>query len=300
MEKRLVISLDGGGLRGVWTTTILSRLFEKHPSLRGQVELYSGASTGGIIAIMLAGGASPQTITDFYVKEGPVIFGRSKLRRLNFIKGYLKPKYNIKKMINIVKRIMGEEIAATIKDLPTKVIVPTFDLYHEGRGRWSPSFYHNYSEDGKWDEECWKLAIKTTAAPGFFAPFEGFIDGGVVANNPSMIAVGRLVSEYDRSVLDDMVLLSFGTTSTNFKVDPPKKWGFIQWALPLINIFMEGIIGIPDYQCQQLVKNYMKVNESIDEEYEFDDPSVIDPLLKAAEAYDLSPVEEFLTSNKII
>ena len=299
MEKKLVLSFDGGGLRGIWPITIISRLYEKYPRIKTQVELFAGASTGGLIAISLAAGIDPQVVREIYLKDGPNIFKRTAARRISSGDGYFAPKFDNKKLIEVVQRSM-KDAPITIKELPGRVIIPTFDLFEPLHDCWRPVFFHNYSELGRWDEICWELAVKTSSAPGYFPTYDGYVDGGVSANNPSMIAVGRIVNEYGRGALDEMVLLSLGNGASTNKIDPPQDWGFLKWTKPLIGIFMEGLGNIPDFQCEQFCKNYLRINPFMADGYNFDDPAGVPVLAKHAEEFDITPVEEFLSKNGII
>lgn len=297
--KRFVLTFDGGGIRGIWPITILCRLFEKYPHLEDEIELCAGTSTGGLISICMAAGMPVEKIRDIYFHHGNYIFQRTTKHKWISGYGYISSKFQNKALVEVFKNKL-EDYPKEIKDLDKKLIVPTFDLYDEKRERWKPAFYHNYSERGNWNEPCWKLAVKTSSAPSYFPPFEGYVDGGVVANNPSMIAVGRLVSEYSLDILQDIVLLSLGNGNFKDGVNPAKNWGFLKWSQPLIDIFMEGLGGIPDYQCTQFVKNYMRINPDMDVFYNFDDPKVLPILHKEALHYNLKPVEDFLENSGLI
>jgi patatin-like phospholipase/acyl hydrolase len=66
MAKYGVLSLDGGGLRGLITARLLDRL-NSNPKISGwldSVDLCAGTSTGGILALGLAIGKSPNEICD--------------------------------------------------------------------------------------------------------------------------------------------------------------------------------------------------------------------------------------------
>ncbi len=59
MAKYRVLSLDGGGIRGIITVLLMQRL-SKEPKLAGwlkNVRLVAGTSTGGLLALGLAKGA---------------------------------------------------------------------------------------------------------------------------------------------------------------------------------------------------------------------------------------------------
>ncbi len=77
-----ILSLDGGGLRGMFSAAVLARL-EEDLDVRvvDHFDLIAGTSTGGIIALGLGLGMSPRDILQFYTDHGPRIFrDRSRLR----------------------------------------------------------------------------------------------------------------------------------------------------------------------------------------------------------------------------
>jgi patatin-like phospholipase/acyl hydrolase len=70
-----ILSLDGGGIRGVFPAALLARLEEHlHHPIGNYFDLIAGTSTGGIIAIGLGLGIPARDILKLYVEEGPTIF----------------------------------------------------------------------------------------------------------------------------------------------------------------------------------------------------------------------------------
>ena len=61
-----ILSIDGGGIRGLFTCVVLQRLEEEVPGWLDRVDLIAGTSTGGIMALGLAYGLSPTTLRNLY------------------------------------------------------------------------------------------------------------------------------------------------------------------------------------------------------------------------------------------
>lgn len=79
-----ILSLDGGGLRGIFSAAVLARI-EEDLGVRivDHFDLIAGTSTGGIIALGLGLGLSPRAIVEFYTNKGPRVFrDRTRLRTL--------------------------------------------------------------------------------------------------------------------------------------------------------------------------------------------------------------------------
>ncbi len=106
-------------------------------------------------------------------------------------------------------------------------------------------------------------ALRTSAAPTFFPIYQGFIDGGVIANNPSMCALAQALSAVAGSQsLRDIRLLSVGTgANPKYLEQKDEDWGLMQWAPNLVSLMLEGSVGLADYQCRQaLQKRYHRLN----------------------------------------
>src|SRR4051812_21987772 len=77
MATYRIVSFDGGGIRGLLTTTVLERLDAALPGWFGRADLLAGNSTGGIIALGLASGLSAASLSQLYYDKGQVIFNDS-------------------------------------------------------------------------------------------------------------------------------------------------------------------------------------------------------------------------------
>ena len=99
------------------------------------------------------------------------------------------------------------------------VVIPAFDLDSgvvtgEGVRSWKAKFFQNFESDpGDRDELVVDVAMRTSAAPTFFPMYQGYVDGGVVANNPSMCALAQALDPRAAAArqVADVTLLSVGT-----------------------------------------------------------------------------------------
>jgi patatin-like phospholipase/acyl hydrolase len=255
-----ILTLDGGGIRGLVTLALLKKLEARVPSLIRDADLLAGTSTGGIIALGLAAGMSVDDLISLYRDQGKLIFAASWLDSVRNLGGLTGANYHQKNLEKILRELFP---GTRLKDLRKRVLIPTFDLDnelpHAAKRTWNPKFFHNYPGNRSDDDEfVVDVALRTSAAPTYFPSRDGFIDGGVLANNPSMAALTQALdtrTEEPPPELADIALLSLGT-GTNLTHLPGHTldWGLGQWAKPLINLLMDASTGIADYQCRQILR----------------------------------------------
>lgn len=261
MAKYRILSLDGGGLRGLITARLLARL-NAHPQVAGwldTVDLFAGTSTGGILALGLACGKTPEEICTVYKERGGVIFDDSIWDNLRDLGKTVGADYSSKGLKAELKAVFGD---LKLRDIPRKVAIPTFDLDNEevaAKRTWKPKIFHNFKgADSDGEQLVAHIAQYTSSAPTYFPSVDGYIDGGVYANNPSIVALAQAISRRnqpaERAALHEVVMLSLGTgVSLTYIKGQTLDWGYAQWAQPLINVLMDGVAGISDYQARQLL-----------------------------------------------
>lgn len=291
-----ILSLDGGGLRGIFTAHLMSRLEAAVPGYLDKVDLFAGTSTGGLLALGLANGMSPGDLVNLYRNRGAEIFSRPWWRGI--IPG--GSKYDGVGLQKVLEDTFG---AKTLGDLPKKVLVSSFDLDRwdgkppPGEYRvWKAKFFHNYPGPGT-DAACpvVKAARYTSAAPTFFPPVDGYVDGGVVANNPSVCAAAKAIKAGAKP--EELKVLSIGTGFNPKHLDGNDK-GLLGWAPNLVGIFMEGGVDVADYQLQQFLgTRYLRLDHDLPRDIELDDLKAIPDLLEVAEKTDIRQAVAWLRSN---
>lgn len=261
-----ILSLDGGGIRGVMTATLLERLEKAHPGFLSKVDLFAGTSTGGILALGLAAGLTPREIGQLYAESGTRVFADSVWDDIHDLGKLTGADYSNQPLKQAILDRIGE---ITLGDLPKRVLISSFDLDNEPRTpgvlrTWKPKFFHNFpGNDSDADQELVDVALRTSAAPTYFPIYQGYIDGGVVANNPSMCALAQaLNAEAGGQNLRQVTLLSIGTgINSRFLTQQDADWGLAQWAPHLVSLMIEGSVGVVDYQCQQILgKRYLRID----------------------------------------
>jgi patatin-like phospholipase/acyl hydrolase len=256
-----ILSFDGGGIRGLVTLALLKRLEAEVPNLIKGADLIAGTSTGGIIALGLAAEVSVEALISLYRDNGKRIFDDSWWDNIRDLGGISGADYDQKNLEKLLKDIFGD---TKLRDLKKRVLIPTFDLDNEdkepSKRTWNPKFFHNFpGEDSDGDESVVYVALNTSAAPTYFPSHDGYIDGGVVANNPSLAAMAQTQdtrNDEPAPRLDEIRLLSLGTgTNLSFVKGRTLDWGFAQWAKPLISLLLDASTGISDFQCRHIFKD---------------------------------------------
>ena len=286
MATYRILSIDGGGVRGLLVAVLLEQLDQHHPRWREKIDLFAGTSTGGIIALALAKGVDPTTIRDLYYDKSPEIFD-SAWYELREGWPLLRADYSSRHLREELTAVLGN---TRLRNLKKKVLITAFDLEDEDKGHWKPKFFHNFSgSDTDGNLRAVDVAMYTSAAPTYFPTVDGFIDGGVVANNPAMAALAQTQDERakidKRPRLHEVKLLSIGTGFLPRRIrGMTHDWGYAQWASPILRIMFDGLSGVAHYQCQQMLgERYHRLDYEFAEDVEMDDWKARDELVRIAE-----------------
>jgi hypothetical protein len=321
-----ILSLDGGGIRGIVTLEILAALEQRlGVDFTKQFDLIAGTSTGGMIALGLAAGVSVSELRRLYIEHGTKIFPARNRRGLAFVLNLIRPRYDSR----ILERQIVDQLKpdTTLGDLTQKVLITTFDATGRRKGaasvnsakavRWSAKFFHNFEghdngphadKDCDWNQPAWKIALYTAAAPVFLPIQDGFIDGGVVAVNPSVAAIAQtqdpryfqpqrtqeppstarqsgstFVPKLVVPNLHDISVLSIGTGQSitalqASALDEGHRWGFWKWLsplgkplTPLISLMTDGDSNVADFVAKQLLnERYRRIQVMFEPGIDFD------------------------------
>lgn len=293
MKKCRVLSLDGGGLRGLITARLLQKIsHEIGDDWLNKVDVIAGTSTGGILALGLAAGKSPEEIAELYVEHGADIFKRKckKLTKYDIYDRLLRARYSNQYLTDFLEKTFKDK---KLGELNKRVIIPTFDVdsgstaekntkrKEKGRDRtWKPKIFHNFpGDDSDGEARVADVALYTSAAPSYFPFADSYIDGGVYANNPAMIALAQVISQHHNDNIDfsDVCLLSLGTGVYPQLINKKnQKWGLWGWKSDLINIMMDGTVDIAHYQLKQLLRDsYYRLQPKLVSEIKMDDATKI-------------------------
>lgn len=267
-----ILSIDGGGIRGVIPAVILSEVERRAGRpIHELFDLVVGTSTGGLIALALTaptsgGGARPASeLVDLYEREGSRIFERSLWKRLTSVGGLLDERYSSAGLEDVLDRYVGDtKLSAAL----TPVMVTSYDLHAR------TAFFFRSSkavDEPEYDFPMKVAARATSAAPTYFEPVRvqglasdrestyALVDGGVFANNPAMC--GFVEASCSHPAAERFVVLSLGTgeQTRTIAYDDAKDWGLVEWARPMLNVVFDGVSDTVDFQLAQLLSSHVSV-----------------------------------------
>jgi patatin-like phospholipase/acyl hydrolase len=255
-----ILAVDGGGVRGVIPAIVLQRL-SAEPGLEGwldRVDFLAGTSTGGLIALSLAAGVDVADLRGLYEERAVHVFADNFLDDVKDLGKLLGADYRVANLEREVHKVLGDR---TLAQLDKRVLVAAFDLDNEAsvERTWKPKLFHNFpGDDSDGELLAYRVGTASAAAPTYFATFDGYIDGGVYATNPSMCALAQTqdtrIPATERADLQEVRLLSLGTGQSLQHIEGKSHdWGYVQWVRPLIDLMLDGVKGIAHYQCAQLL-----------------------------------------------
>lgn len=274
-KKFKILSIDGGGIKGVFPAMYLMLIeaeLEKTGHEKTKIyehfDLITGTSTGGIIALALSFGIPAKEIYELYLNNAKGIFGKKKptivqqifysSHKRDFLENLVRTKF--KEYNN------GED--PRLKDCKTDVCIPIYDLVKGNPSVLKSPYHEAFTRD--FHIPAYQVAMATSAAPTYFAPysnkyidlnnieknFANKVDGGVMANNPTLVGLLEATKAFGKEI-SELEILSIGTGHKRFTDGKPRNgWGLYYWMLKnkrkrLIELFMQS--------QSQLVANYVSL-----------------------------------------
>ncbi len=229
-----VLSIDGGGVRGVFAAKMLELIETKLGiDIRNTFDLIVGTSTGSIIAAAITIEYGLTQLVDDYLKNAPEIFRK----RLNL---HFRSKYDLTPLENFLHDRLGDvklgEIEKPLILNATNVSVGdvyVFKSSYQERQRGG-----DYVRDGR--VPLYKAVLASCAAPTYFDPIDinGTLvcDGGIWANNPSLVGYTDAIRNFQSK---NIKILSLGTGKAKQVYRQSKRWGFLSgWKRSKLVEFM--------------------------------------------------------------
>ena len=301
MKKRFkILSIDGGGIKGVFPAyylTLIEAELAKRDDGRTQIKDYfnliTGTSTGGIIALALSLGIPAKEIYDLYIENADKIFGNGR----NIFGQILKSTHESDILEGLVRDKFSEHFNGKdprLNDCKTAVAIPIYDLIKGNPSVLKSPYHPNFKRD--LHIPAYKVAMATSAAPTYFnpysseyedmeglnKPFNNKIDGGVMANNPTMVGVLEALKAFNMK-LENLEILSLGTGYKKFTEGESsrKNWGLYYWMIKNGSLFKsllnsrKRLIELFMQSQSQLVENYISLLYQGIDKTEKDNPNFV-------------------------
>ena len=229
-----ILSIDGGGIRGIFPAAYLAGLEERYLggcSVASRFDLITGTSTGGIIAVGLGAGLRASDLRDLYVERGWEVFppAGALARRAAWLSRLFRYRYSREALAQVLHEYLGDR---TLGESGSRLCIPSCEGRHSDLYVFKTPHHPDYRLDAA--ERMVKVAAATSAAPTYFRPLDDggytFVDGGVWANNPVMIGLTEALTCFS-TARERIRILSLGCGDVPYKVKGWKKrlGGMLAW-----------------------------------------------------------------------
>lgn len=221
-NNRIILCLDGGGIRGILTLQLLKKIEEIAGLPCYQFcDLVSGTSTGAIIAGLITAGKTAAEIEQLYVQFVTKVFLKRGLLADRFIN---PPRYDKKNYRAALKSLLGDmTLENACSSTKIDMLITSKDVT-DNEETYFTCFEKEGNYIGTYKDALLRTVMETTmSAPTYFHPLERFIDGGTTTyNNPSLAALLEAVrySGQGKYELNNITLYSLGTGETVQSVAP--------------------------------------------------------------------------------
>ncbi len=304
-ETRYILSIDGGGMRGIIPAVVLARLDrilreegDERP-LYSHFDLIAGTSTGALLMLALASpsgkiglekekkesipvtdeirrglfrrkeiitrgylspGADPGCFKDIYLANGPRIFPSS-FSKKTMLYPIFQDKYSAAPFEELLRSMLG--------DLKlSQMLVPSMAVAYDA-GEGSGYIMRSWESHGILAREA---ARASAAAPLYFSPAEirerdtgkvhRLIDGGIIANNPALLAYSEARKLYPEA--GRFVILSLSTCRHNYKAEGPMGGGITNWGGPVFKFYTQAAIEHTDIVAESIKDaEYIRIWEPV-------------------------------------
>lgn len=321
-----ILSIDGGGIRGVLPGQVMIYLEKKIQERSGNpdarvsdyFELFAGTSTGGILTCLYLfpdekNPSRPKytasQAVDLYLKNGGEIFREELRHKIISLGGLTEEKYPADSIEKLLKEYFKD---VKLNQLLKPCLITSYNI-----NKRSTHFFtqHDACCDEAYNYRVWEVARSTSAAPTYFEPARAhamngvsypLVDGGVFANNPAMCAYAEARQQFKRMdgsknvTASDMFMLSIGTGSMkrSYEYEKAKGWGALGWIQPVLDIMMSGASDTVDFQLKQIFdaidssNNYVRIDPLLGEaDTEMDNAS--DKNLQALKEAGIATTEKY-------
>jgi patatin-like phospholipase/acyl hydrolase len=283
MDKYRILSMDGSSMtggNGFVTAGLLQGMQASlksaagSPALLDNVFMFAGTSAGAFNALFLAKWQHPDEalphILEFWrllMNANNPLESLSACRMAGALTGQ-NAFLSTARLHGFFRDYFGN---MRLGDLKQKVLISSLQLDH-GRGAartWKPKIYNNFHNERDNDLKVTDVAMRSSSPPLITPVYQGYVDGGVVANNPAMLAIAQVLHERqpvpgDLDPLRKILMLSIGNAKVPHYLDPGTAdgmadWGYSEWLLNLrdplvmVTMLMDASVVTINYEAHRLL-----------------------------------------------
>lgn len=285
-----VLSIDGGGIRGLIPAVVLDTIEKTTNKPISQVfDLIAGSSTGGMIALALtapnAQGKPVQTahqVVNFYLEHGDSVFKSSWRHWLKTLGGLIGPRYESAGLVQVFETYLGNTMLS-------EALIPTLVTGYHLDGQVGVEFFSEDALKYPQDRDCLmrEVALATSAAPVYFdvadvhfkwGSLESVADGCLYKLNPALLGYVHAKKIYPNRTIE-VYSLGTGQSSAEDLTLTVKGRGIMHWLSPAVRHVLHGHTEGDDSVLHQMLnnedqQNYFRLNVRIDRDHnELDDVS---------------------------
>lgn len=276
MPRYNILSIDGGGVNVLMSLLLLRRIEAARPGFLAASDLFAGTSAGGISAMIVAAEDDPATGLDRAIRfweASPGFVRRARHTAASFAgTGAL---YSNRSLRLALQHVLGDK---RLRDLPHKVLVASMQLDSKTSNpeyrSWRPRSLSNLEVEGGayLNGLAVDIALRSAAAPMIWPVYQGYVDGGLFANDPSMLALTRVLDErrdpstpggHAREILDDISLFSVGEGQVPHYIQAgTENWGYWHWMFhhrrqgALLELALNSTAEAISEQCRMLLGDH--------------------------------------------
>jgi|21_taG_2_1085346.scaffolds.fasta_scaffold05487_6 patatin-like phospholipase/acyl hydrolase len=289
MSLLKVLSIDGGGIRGIVPGTIMVEAEREFGiKVADYFDLIAGTSTGGILTCAYlcpsdTDATKPkftaEEVVGLYFNKGKQIFDDPFMHKLSSVWGIISAKFPERGIDEALKEYFGE---VWLSQLLKPTVITSYDITNRNGHFFAQ---HDAKEKEAYDFLIREVSRATSAAPTYFncahvknklGDSFTLVDGGVFVNNPAMCAYAEIRDGFKNvdgapAAAKDMKILSLGTgfTKKHYLYRQARKWGMAQWVRPVIDIMMSGSVEVDDFYLKRIFETtenpaqYIRINSKM-------------------------------------
>lgn len=260
----VILSIDGGGCKGLIAAEFIRNIYINNPAFMDTVDCIVGVSSGSLVGSMLAANITPVDTMKIFKDRMKLIF-QKKCQNMCSCWGLRRPKYSNCVLWNAIYDVIGE---MKMSELNKNFICYSYDMKH---ARANVFLNHgdlvneallptgnDYYIINNNNQSVTDAVYQSCLAPTYFHDENGVIDGSVMTNNPTMIAVGIARSYYNIPV-EEIRVLSIGTKE-RIQMPLRRSVSILFWLKNIIYLLMDASCDHTKFLCDMLLGNrYLRI-----------------------------------------